>query len=97
MASLSNTAPLLSSIRMLSRPKSMIYQSLTLLRPYSGPSPQPSYNGGYGAPPPPPYGGGYGNGYQQPPPQGYGYAPPKGYQQGPRKRDGMTQTSVHRG
>ncbi|KAK0841781.1 Ca(2+)-dependent cysteine protease [Friedmanniomyces endolithicus] len=53
--------------------------------PYSGPSPQPSYNGGYGAPPPPQYGGGYGNGYQQPPPQGYSYAPPNGYQQEPAR------------
>lgn len=45
--------------------------------PYSGPSPQPAYNGGYGAPPAPTYG----NGYQQTPPplQGFnGFGPPSG-------------------
>ncbi|KAK3111791.1 Ca(2+)-dependent cysteine protease [Teratosphaeriaceae sp. CCFEE 6253] len=62
--------------------------TLTLRRQYSSPSPQPSYNGGYGAPqqfgytqtPPP-------QGYQQPPPPGYGYQSgyqqQGGYQQGP--------------
>lgn len=96
MASISTMAPLLSSIRVPALPKPIFYPSLTLPRPYSGPSPQPSYNGGYGAPPPPQYGGGYGNGYQQPPPQGYSYAPPNGYQQEPGKLVVMTQTSVHR-